>query len=456
MVLCPNKHDNLEGLSHCRICQLPLLDLRERLVFLSVNLASRAKMGRPPPHVLNVGLGSMGAALIDVVRSDYGDSTPGRTYLAIDATEATSQVRSTDLLCLKLGGSTSGSGTFCGIGELLTERDPSLVPALREAGLSHHDRGQVVFIMAGVGGGIGSAASILVEKCQQLNPGCYTVGLIVIPGADESFHNHLNAFYGLSRLLETETKKGADLIITASYDRMKKLRGVGIGGEELRTEGLLAALSDLLTRSLSAQRIAEIIRINRSMDVKLVVPCLAMGRSLEIFGSLSNVLESAIVYPANRVSDRAVLVCHLLLRVPDSQATSFREEAANEGFLALIKRHFPAVRGSSLSIIRSDAQHDRIDACILLGGDSATSALFSDDARLARFEDELSKQTGWQSYGLSDEGVRSARDRVMKYDSTLERVRGEGREKAEEATNTAGKDSLKVPRRVQTKRRAPQ
>lgn len=455
MVLCANDHDNLDGLSHCRVCGLPLLDLRQEFVSLAGNLAARDGMGRPLPHIILVGLGTAGAGLIDISKTTYGDSASDRSYLAIDTTGTTLPTESSNLLWLNLGGLTPSAGTFCGIGEALTKCDPCLIPILRKAGLSHHDGNQVVLLVAGVGGGIGSAVSVLVEKCRQLNPGCYTVALVIVPGADESFHNHLNAYYGMSRLLETGARQAADVVIAVHYERMRKLRGVGMGGEELKTEGLLAALSDLLVRNLSSPSIAELVRINRSMRVGLVVPCLALGRSLEIFGSLSNILESAIAYPANVISRQAVLVCHLLLRVPRSVAVSFGEEVVTEELTALVRRHLPYVRASSSSITYSDEQHDRVDACILLGGDSATSALFADDISLAGFQDELGRQTCWQTYGLSEESIKLAQDVIAEYDSILEQVRGDQTERAEKARGVIGKSALKVRRRGRVRRDTP-
>jgi len=433
MVLCPDGHDNLAGLSHCKICGLPLLDLRAEFVSLSESLASRAEMGRPRPRAMLIGLGTTGAGLIDIAKTTCRDSLPEHTYLAIDANGTGAQVRCENLLRLTLGGSTPNAATFCGTGEAFVRNDPSLLPGLRKAGLGRTDSGQIVFLVAAVGGGIGSAASVLIGKCRQLNPSCCVVGLVVIPGTDESFHNRLNAYYGLSRMLETGTSQAADLIITVHYDQIKKLRGVGIGGEELKTEGLLATLSELLIKNLSSESIAEVTRINRSLGVKLVVPCFALGRSLEIFGNLSNILESAIVFPANNVSRQAILVCHLLLRVPKNQAVNFGKERVNEELSVLLRKHLPTLRSTSLSITFSEEQHDRVDACILLGGDSAMKSLFADDTSLVRFQEELTRQTSWETYGLRFEDIQQAGDTLIKYNSALDQARGERKEEEQEA-----------------------
>ena len=433
MVLCPNEHENLGGLSNCKVCGLPLLDLPAQFDSLAQSLASRAPMARTSPGAVLVGLGTSGAGLIELARASHVESLPDRTYLAIDATGTGPDVGCSDVLRLKLGSNTPSAATFCGIGEALVRDDPYLGPVLRKAGLSRLDNGQVVLLVAAVGGGIGSALSVVAEKARQLNPGCYVVALVIVPGSEESFHNRLNAYYGVSRLLETAEGHGAaDLVVAVHYDRMKKIRGVGSSAEELRTDGLLAAFSDLLIKNLSSQSISEVVRINRSIGVTLVVPCLALGRSLEIFGNLSNILESAISFPANNIATQAAVVCHLLLRVPASRAASFSEETVSEELAALIRRRLPNVRSTSLSITCSTEQHDRADACLLLGGDSARAALFADGFGLASFENELTRQISWHTYGLTKEAVQQASNVLVEHEFALERARGKRRKLGQE------------------------
>ncbi len=423
MVFCPNEHDNPGGLSQCKVCGLPLFDLKAQFDLLAENVTARAPMGRRSPRTVLIGLGTTGAGLVDTAREGSVLSMPDHTGLAIDARGTGPECGPADGLRLSLG-ATPTAGTFCGIGEALVRDDPTLAPLLRKAGINRPDNGQTVFLVAAAGGGIGSALRVVVEKSQQLNPECRTVALVIVPGRDESFHNRLNAYYGLARLLDTSDGHAADLVVAVHLDRMKRIRGVGTRAQELRTEGLLAAFSDLMISNLSSQSISEVVRINRSMGVTLVVPCLALGRSLEIFGNLRNILESAISFPANNVSKQAVLVCHLLLRVPKSRAASLSEEIVSEEMGALIRQHLPYARSTSLSITYSDAQHDRVDACLLLGGDSARAALFADSAGLSGFEEEICRQASWETYGLREEDMRQAGNVLIEYDFALERARG--------------------------------
>ncbi len=446
MVLCPNGHDNLGGLSRCRVCGLPLLDLCVEFASLIDSLAFRAEMGRRSPKVLLVGLGTVGANVIDISKATYTVHDLDYSYLAIDTDSVDSTNGSNSILRLRLGAMTPSAGTFCSIGEAVTRDDLHLVPFLRRAGLNHKDDNQAAFFVAAIGGGIGSAAWILMEKCRQLNQKCHTVALVIIPGKDESFHNHLNAYFGLSHLLENSDRQAADLVIAVRYDRMKTLRGVSTTGQELITDGLLAAFIDLLMKNLSSQYIAEVVRINQSLGVRLVIPCLALGLSIGIFGSVTNILESAIAYPAGQVSMQAVLACHLLLRVPDSQAVNCKKEAVNEQLWSLARRHLPSLKAVSSSITYSNEQHDRIEACILLGGDSAMSALFADDMSLTEFRAELDKDIWWQTYGLNEESMKLARDTITKYDSTLEKVRGERMEIAGKARDIITKSAPGVRR----------
>jgi hypothetical protein len=400
-----------------------LLDLQAEFASLTNSLDCRAEMGRPSPRFLLAGLGTAGAGLIDIHSANYADHNAGYSYLAIDSGNSVSTNEPGGVRRLKLSASAPTGGTFCGIGEATMKSDPHLITVLRKAGIGHTDREQEIFLLAGIGGGIGSTASVLVEKCRHLNPICHIIALIIVPGPDESFHNNLNAYYGLSRLLDNNKSPAPDLIIAVRYDRMKTLTGVAFDGQELIAGGLLAAFTNLLLRNLPPQYISDMVRINSSLGVKMVVPCLAIGRSLEIFGSLANILESAIAYPANRFCGPAALVCHLLLRIPGSRADSFQEEAANEQLRALVRRHLPNVKATSTSITCSDEQHDRIEACLLLGGDSATSALFADDVKLQAFREETEKEIGWAPYGLNQESINQASKSIREYDEGLAQFR---------------------------------
>ena len=81
IILCPNQHENLGGLSHCRACGLPLLDLPAQFESLAASLSSRADMGRPSPRAVLVGLGTAGVSLIEAARANgkrWGGSKQGR------------------------------------------------------------------------------------------------------------------------------------------------------------------------------------------------------------------------------------------------------------------------------------------------------------------------------------------------------------------------------------------
>ena len=437
MLICPNNHDNLGGLSHCRVCGLPLLDLEAEFATLTNDIANRAEMGHRAPRVLLFGLGTVGANLTSLCKSICADDSSDYSYLAIDAGVASQSNGLDSIRQSKVDTLMPGGGTFCGIGEAMIRSDIHLVPTLRRTGLNHKDDNQATIIVAGIGGGIGSAASVLFEKCRQLNPGCRTIILAIVPGEDESFHNRLNAYYGLAHLLEPTSNRAADLIIAVRYDRMKTLRGIGSTGQELVINDTLAAFTDLLMKNLSFQYVAEVLRVNRSLGLRIMIPCLAFGRSMEIFGSLTNILESSIVCPVNHISNQAVKVCHLILRVPSSQIASFREEAVNEELWEFVRQHLPKVKAVSTYITCTDAQHDRIETCMLLGGGSATSALFSDENSLASFRSELEKDINWQTYGLSKESIKLADDVIRQHDYALEKPGG-----AQKVTRTKTKQVL--------------
>jgi len=80
-------------------------------------------------------------------------------------------------------------------------------------------------------------------------------------------------------------------------------RGVGAGGEEIAREALLSQMLAALTGAASAGASTEadpsyLAKMSSSIGIQVFVPCVAIGRSLEIFGTIDQMADMGIRFIA--------------------------------------------------------------------------------------------------------------------------------------------------------------
>ena len=417
MTLCPNKHDNPPTLTICQTCGLPVLDIAYEAEVLANTIRSKSILARPKMSGNLVGVGSFGVSILGRVNDSNNASKGSRlAYISVDAIEGEDKILGDGTSFLvALGQDTMGS-TFCGRAENITKINPTLLSVLRRTGFRDHDENQSVLLVLALGDGIGSGAShVVLERARMLNPGCFNYVLAMVPSVADSIHSQINSFYGLSCLLKTGDEGTlADAVILIQYDRLKQLRGVGSTGEELKMEELIGVLFRLMASTLtgsSVSKVGALLRWNRS---PILVPCLAVGRSLEIFGSLSNILESSIAYPLCQISLQNISSSYLLLNVPRRLMKIFPENAINDELAAFSHKYFPNVGSISYQLSYSEDQHDRIDACLLLGGDN--SILSTIITVYEKFKQGAKTTGDWEIYSLTKERIADAERTLNSYD----------------------------------------
>jgi hypothetical protein len=421
MALCPNRHENPESLSTCRTCGLPLIDLTSELSLLNSSIKARSILARPRDWNFLIGVGTIGTGILKRARNlKIGQVVPRLTYLAVD-TEKLGEapaLGAEPFFVLQIGSGAIGESTFCGRGELAAEQDPFLNPLIDNIGLREKDENQSILVALALGGGTASGATpVLLNQIRLQNPACFIFVLSILPSIEESMHARINAYYGLSRLIYSGHNSLADGVIAVRYDRLKKLRGVGETGGELNTEEMIQGLFRLMASAFTVPNVAKFGRLNRWMRTPVMTPCLALGRSLEIFGSLSNILESSIAYPLSTISKDNVVVSELILRIPKRLAKYFPDNLIAEELASFNRKHFSKIKSTIYQVSYTDEQHDRIDACVLMGANDISEAI--SDAKTAfdefRLESKDSKQ--WEMYGLTKEKVTAAYEVMTSYRS---------------------------------------
>ncbi|MBI4333387.1 MAG: hypothetical protein HY673_19145 [Chloroflexi bacterium] len=424
---CARGHDNRPDLERCLTCGLPLVDYDEEAKALLRRFKGRLGSFRFAVEKILLGVGTAGKGIIHEF-SHATAKTPGAVYLTVDAAEEkdtgkgkTPYIPGRNYVFRDYP---PGGGLYCHIGRQVALRDEGLTGFLKNAGISQGDEHQNIIVVAATGGGTGSGAGpAVIYKAKDINPWAHTFAVAVTPSNVETDRYHFNAYYGVSSLLHFEDKPNADVIVVLNYDELRRVTGVGPSGEEIKTEGLVIAMLRMLGLDIGHAGATRLARLSQDLGIQAYVPCLGMGRSMEIFGSLPNILESAVLLPMSPVDRANVMVAYLLIRVPNRLSDVLTDRVINELFDSWAKANFPRLKASLCLITRLEEMSDRISVCILLGGDSLDNALGETKKGFQRFWTYLQKAGQLERIGLDNPTLETISRNIDFYNNNLLRWR---------------------------------
>jgi hypothetical protein len=93
------------------------------------------------------------------------------------------------------------------------------------------------------------------------------------------------------------------------------------------------------------------------------------------------------------------------------------ENTINDDLVAFSHKYFPNIGSISYQLSCSDAQHDRVDACLLLGGDN--SVISSTIAAYEKFKQGAKTAGDWDIYGLTEERIADAERILASYNKSI-------------------------------------
>ena len=441
VISCPNNHRNPEGSTWCGICGLPIIDYDGELELLLRALAEEERHIRFAKQNVFLGIGDQGCKLVHDFYRSWGKSLKSSEFLMIESssegqqfTDLRTQLPSNQeytppsLSLHLLPMSVSRQVGYYGLGEHLASNDPTLDDRLLRSGIRASTRKQTIFLFSALGGGTGSGASpYTLQQANALNPHCRSLVIAMMPAADEPDSAHFNAFCSLSRFIKADQGPLADMILLVDHDRLMKVRGVGNMGEEIAGESLLSYMVGILVGAIADRNSSQVdpgflAKMSRSMGIHAFVPCMAVGRSMEIFGGLANILESALSSPLAQVDKESVMLSHLLVQVPERLAASLQAETINAELNKWNKDNFPRLKGSVLQLSHSSSRADRIDLCLLLGGTRLAITARRAKEGFERFK-AIAKGKAWeQEFGVTSKSVPEAQEAVNWYDTMLDEM----------------------------------
>ncbi|MGD6851679.1 MAG: hypothetical protein ACQCN6_06430 [Candidatus Bathyarchaeia archaeon] len=237
-------------------------------------------------------------------------------------------------------------------------RDTSVMDSLKK---KHTEELHSAIVFTSVWDGVGSAAlPSLIGKFRRNS--IDSLSLAILPSKIQPSDAHFNAYATLRMCLSTE----GSTVVLLGRDQLESFDGVDRAGQQIKGNHVVNYLLNLfLSKDLLVQEIAE---LSRTFNVKLF-SCLAVtAASYRVYGSLENMLDTALLKPLLDFDVSGSSLLYVLLRIPED----LREKIPRAKVELEITNWFKEKTSlQSIHIsepIYTDDLTDRIDAVLFIGG----------------------------------------------------------------------------------------
>ena len=225
-------------------------------------------------------------------------------------------------------------------------------------------------IVSSIWDGVGSALlPALSSQLKVLN--INSVSLAVLPSKLQPPDVHFNAFSSIGISVSMDSTP----VLLINRDNLENYVGVNRKGAKITGNIFLNYLLELLLAKETL--VQELSELSRSFNIKIFTVLSATGASLRIYGSLENVLATALLRPLLTFDLSSASVLYVLLRIPSQLKTKLPREKIELSIVNWFKD-----KASLKSIYFSDPIYvedtsDRIDVVMFVGGFDVTEMFTS-------------------------------------------------------------------------------
>jgi hypothetical protein len=186
---------------------------------------------------------------------------------------------------------------------------------------------------------------------------------------------------------------------------------------------LLAALAGATTEGASSDADPSYLtKMSSSIGIQAFVPCLAIGRSLEIFGTMERILDSALSAPLAPIDTESIALSYMLVQVPDRMAVSLHEKTLRTQLNRWNRERFPRLKGSVIQLAHTSRTSDRVDLCLLLGGTKLAVTAKRAEQGFHGFKSIVRRKSWEQEFGVDSEAIAEIEKAVRDYDAKLDEM----------------------------------
>jgi len=225
-------------------------------------------------------------------------------------------------------------------------------------------------IVSSIWDGVGSALlPALSSQLKVLN--INSVSLAVLPSKLQPPDVHFNAFSSIGISVSMDSTP----VLLINRDNLENYVGVNRKGAKITGNIFLNYLLELLLAKETV--VQELSELSRSFNIKIFTVLSATGASLRIYGSLENVLATALLRPLLTFDISSASVLYVLLRIPSQLKSKLAREKIELSIVNWFKD-----KASLKSIYFSDPIYvedtsDRIDVVMFVGGFDVTEMFTS-------------------------------------------------------------------------------
>jgi hypothetical protein len=225
-------------------------------------------------------------------------------------------------------------------------------------------------IVSSVWEGVGSALlPSLSSQLKLLN--INSVSLAVLPSKLQPPDVHFNAFSSIGISVSMDSTP----VLLINRENLENYVGVNRKGTKITGNIFLNYLLELLFEKETL--VQELSELSRSFNIKIFTVLSATGASLRIYGSVENILATALLRPLLTFDLSSASVLYVLLRIPSQLKTKLPREKIELSIVNWFKD-----KASLKSIYFSDPIYvedssDRIDVVMFVGGFDVTEMFTS-------------------------------------------------------------------------------
>jgi hypothetical protein len=261
-------------------------------------------------------------------------------------------------------------------------KDGALISRLKNKSIDNL-RGAVIVssLWDGVGSGLLPA---LISQFKEWNTN--TVAFGVLPSQMQVSDVHFNAFSSIGICVS----KGFASLLLLDRDQLESYVGVDRHGSVLKGNVIFNYLLELV--SAKETFVQELSELSRAFDVKMYTVLSATGASLSLYGSIKNILESALSRPLLKFDLSSASVLYVLLRMPLQL-----KDKLSRGKIELAVANWFKEKASLQSIFISEPIYvedvsDRIDVVMFVGGFDVTKMFLSMEKKVRDIKSYLIKK----------------------------------------------------------------
>jgi len=232
------------------------------------------------------------------------------------------------------------------------------------------DKMHEAIIVCSIWEGLGSALlPTLISQFRAWN--IDSAALAVLPSKVQPSDAQFNAFSSLGMFASREFAP----VLLVERDCLEAYVGVGRKGSMIKGSAVLDYILELMLDKETF--VQEILELSRPFKARMFTVLAATGASLKIYGSLENVLKTALVKPLSEFDLSTASLAYVLVRVP----SKFRDKFT-KGKIELAVADWFEKKANLKSVYASEPlcaedTSDRIDVVMLVGGFDAAKAFAS-------------------------------------------------------------------------------